>query len=193
MLYKNIWNMEKTIELQKEELRDRMKAARAELAEMPTKKAEQDMFIISRVLEMPEIQDAEVILVYESYKTEVDTSSLIGMLIDLGKTIVAPHIESMEPPKMSLQVKSSDKNSIRSYVEPSAIDCAVIPGLAFDSKLNRVGFGKGFFDRLFKGMKCPKIALAYDFQIVQNVPEDKHDEKVSYIITPTKIIEHGCS
>lgn len=175
------------INLQKEKLREEMKAHRAELLRTSERKRKLDAEIISRLLEMPSVQDAEVILVYESYKDEVDTHELIGIFHDLGKTVVVPHIESMDPPKMSLQVKSSDKNSIRSYVEPSAIECTITPGLAFDAKLNRVGFGKGFFDELFHIIKCPKIGLAYDFQIVQNVPVDNHDEKLTHIITPTTI------
>lgn len=167
----------------KKELREQMKAKRAELAKDPREKAALDTLIAARLLEMPEIQDADIILIYESYKTEVDTHELIGMLTDLGKTIVVPHIESMDPPKMQLV----EKGNMRSQVEPDAIECAVIPGLGFDADLHRIGFGKGFFDRLFKEMRCPKIALAYDFQIVQNVPAEPHDEKVTHIITPTSI------
>ena len=168
-----------------------MKVRRAELCGTPEPKRKLDTEIISRLLEMPPVQDAEVILVYESYKTEVDTHELIGIFHDLGKTVVVPHIESMNPPKMTLQVRSSDKNIIRSYVGKDAIDCVIVPGLAFDAQLNRIGFGKGFFDILFHDMPCPKIGLAYDFQIVQNVPVDKHDEKLSYIITPTTIYEQA--
>ncbi|MDP4008195.1 MAG: 5-formyltetrahydrofolate cyclo-ligase [Candidatus Peregrinibacteria bacterium] len=181
--------MDTSIQLQKEKIREEMKARRAELCSTPERKRKFDAEIISKLLEMPPVQDAEVILVYESYKDEVDTHELIGIFHDLGKTVVVPRIESMDQAKMNLQVKSFDKNSIRSYVEPSAIECVITPGLAFDAKLNRIGFGKGFFDRLFHEVTCPKIGLAYDFQIVQNVPVDKHDEKLSYIITPTTIYE----
>lgn len=171
--------------IQKEEIRARMMRLRADLARSYVEKRRLDAEIIAKLLEMPALQDAVTVLVYESYKTEVDTSRLIEMLHDTGKTVAVPFVESMDPPVMTLRLK----NDTGSHIEPEAIECAVIPGIAFDRRLNRIGFGKGFFDRLLCNMKCPKIALAYDFQIVQNVPASKYDEKVSYIITPTKIYE----
>jgi len=178
--------MNTSIDTEKQHIREQIKKQRSELAADSTKKSELDALIAMRLLEMPEVQDAHTILIYESYRTEVNTSHLIGMFTDLGKTVVVPHVESMDPPEMTLR----HKEDTRSHVDPSAIECAIIPGLAFDHKFNRLGFGKGFFDRLFKVMTCPKIALAYDFQIVQNVPANTYDEKVSHIITPTEIYEH---
>lgn len=175
----------KNLQIRKEEIRARMVQLRADFAWSYIEKRKLDALIVSKLLEMPSMQDATTVLVYESYKTEVDTGGLIEILHDMGKTVAVPHIESMEPPVMTLRLK----NDTRSHVGTEAIECAVIPGIAFDKRLNRIGFGKGFFDRLLRNMKCPKIALAYDFQIVQNVPASKHDEKVSYIITPTKIYE----
>lgn len=169
----------------KEEIRARMKKLRADLAGSYVEKRRLDVEIIAKLLGMPALQDAVTVLVYESYKTEVDTSGLIEMLHDIGKTVAVPFVESMDPPVMTLRLK----NDTTSYVKPEAIECAVIPGLAFDERLNRIGFGKGFFDRLMHEISCPKIGLAYDFQIVQNVPAFKYDEKVTHIITPTKIYE----
>ena len=171
---------------QKEKLRAEMKNVRTKHAQSAAKK-QGDILITTQVLELPAVQDAHTILIYESYPSEVSTKALIEMCQDLGKTVVAPHIESMDPPEMTLRLR----DDTRSHVAPSAIECAIIPGLAFDKKLNRLGFGKGFFDRLFHEITCPKIALAYDFQIMHNVPAEKHDEKVSYIITPTTIYEHA--
>lgn len=177
--------MNDSTDSKKEKIRKEVKALRSNFSKNISEKKKLDALIVSKLLEMPSMQDATTVLVYESYKTEVDTSGLIEMLHDVGKTVAVPFVESMEPPVMTLRLK----NDTRSHVKPEAIECAVIPGIAFDKRLNRIGFGKGFFDRLLRKMKCPKIALAYDFQIVQNVPASKHDEKVSYIITPTKIYE----
>lgn len=177
--------MNDSTDSKKEGIRREMKALRSNFSKNISGKKKLDAFIVSKLLEMPALQDAVTVLVYESYKTEVDTSKLIGILHDTGKTVAVPFVESMDPPVMTLRLK----NDTTSYVKPEAIECAVIPGLAFDSQLNRIGFGKGFFDRLMHEISCPKIALAYDFQIVQNVPVCKHDEKVNYIITPTKIYE----
>ena len=62
------------------------------------------------------------------------------------------------------------------------------PGLAFDAKGNRLGKGGGFYDKfLNRAVNAVKIALAFDEQIVENVPIEPHDVKVDFILTPTKI------
>jgi 5-formyltetrahydrofolate cyclo-ligase len=69
------------------------------------------------------------------------------------------------------------------------VDLIITPGIAFDKKGHRIGYGKGYFDRLFKTSNAYKIALAYDFQIIENVPAEKHDKKVDMIITEKRTIK----
>jgi 5-formyltetrahydrofolate cyclo-ligase len=68
-----------------------------------------------------------------------------------------------------------------------------IPGLAFDLEGNRLGRGRGFFDRFLKrlGERVPYVALAYDFQIMEGLPVEKWDERVHHIITEKRIIDCG--
>jgi 5-formyltetrahydrofolate cyclo-ligase len=68
-------------------------------------------------------------------------------------------------------------------LKPQQIDLAFIPGIAFSRDGHRVGYGKGFYDRLMKKLTCPKIGIAYEFQIVNNIPGEKHDVPVDMIIT----------
>lgn len=172
------------INLSKDEIRTDFKARRSEHSKSPVKRQE-DSSIIAKLLEMPEIQNAQIISVYDSYDSEVSTKELIAILTDIGKQIAIPKVISESPLNMIFVMK----DDTMTQVQYSAIECAVIPGIAFDSQLNRIGFGKGFFDYALSKMNCPKIGLAYDFQIVQNVPVCPHDEKLTHIITPTKIYE----
>ena len=73
-------------------------------------------------------------------------------------------------------------------IAPEKIDLIIVPGIAFDKQKNRIGYGDGFYDRLLKKTKCPTIALAYEFQIVHNIPGEKHDVKVDQIITEKRIL-----
>ena len=66
---------------------------------------------------------------------------------------------------------------------PKDIDLALIPGIAFDKDGHRVGHGKAYYDKLNKELKCKKISLAYNFQVLENIPVEKHDEKIDMIIT----------
>jgi len=75
----------------------------------------------------------------------------------------------------------------------SEVDLAVVPGLAFDPKGGRLGRGKGFYDRLlshseFRGIK---VGLAWDWQVVDEVPCESHDSLMDLVVTPTKIHETG--
>jgi 5-formyltetrahydrofolate cyclo-ligase len=65
-----------------------------------------------------------------------------------------------------------------------------VPGVAFDSRGNRLGRGKGWYDRLIKELEeATLVALAYDFQIVEEVPTDAWDQKVHYVISERRIID----
>ena len=75
----------------------------------------------------------------------------------------------------------------------SEVDLAVVPGLAFDPKGGRLGRGKGFYDRLlshseFRGIK---VGLAWDWQVVDEVPCESHDSHMDLVVTPSKIHETG--
>ena len=64
----------------------------------------------------------------------------------------------------------------------------IIPGIAFDKERNRLGHGKGFYDRFLKGKQTYKIAIAFDFQIVDKIPLKPHDIGMDLIITEKRIL-----
>jgi 5-formyltetrahydrofolate cyclo-ligase len=74
-------------------------------------------------------------------------------------------------------------------VEPEQIDLIVLPGIAFDVFGNRIGFGRGYYDRFLKKVKnASKVALAFDFQIVDKIPSTKPDVRVHKIVTESRVI-----
>ena len=64
----------------------------------------------------------------------------------------------------------------------------IIPGIAFDKNGHRLGFGESYFDRLLKKTKIKKIGLAYEFQIIDEIPKEVHDVPVDIIVTENQII-----
>ena len=72
-------------------------------------------------------------------------------------------------------------------------DILIVPVVAFDKNLNRLGYGAGFYDRLIETLKKKKhvitIGLAFDFQEVYFIPVSKHDQKLDYIVTNNKILK----
>ena len=84
---------------------------------------------------------------------------------------------------------SSDMDSSR-YVEPKRIDIMLVPGLAFDKHGNRLGQGGGFYDRYLPYVRqdCLTLGIALDEQVIESVPHGTNDQRVDYIVTPTRVI-----
>ena len=78
-----------------------------------------------------------------------------------------------------------DKN----YID-SDFDLIVLPGIAFDKVGNRIGYGGGYYDKYLSVLECRinKVALAYGFQVIDDIEVEKHDIKVDYVITDNEII-----
>ena len=73
-------------------------------------------------------------------------------------------------------------------VDPDSIELMVIPAVAYDRNGNRLGRGKGFYDRLLASTKARKVGIAYDFQLVDEIPAEPHDVPVDIVITETRFI-----
>lgn len=157
-----------------------------------------DDIITTKLISTPEWKHAGTVLIYVSHIYETDTVKVIKKSIPNKHIIV---------PKTHLRFNTLSLHKIDDFddlvkgrykllephpdtiiVSPSEIDLAIIPGIAFDRKGHRIGYGKAYYDRLNKHLKCPKISLAYSFQIVDNIPAQKHDIPVDVIITEKEII-----
>ena len=96
-----------------------------------------------------------------------------------------PNLDALEVGAYGISTVKSD---VRKIIDVTEIDCVITPGFAFDIYKNRLGKGGGFYDKfLSSAVNAKKVALAYDFQIVDKVPVEPHDWTVDVIITPTKI------
>lgn len=155
--------------------------------------------IISKLVKLKEYADAKTVLAYVSMDEEVSTRELIPKAISEGKCVVVPAV-SHDGKSMTLhEIKSleelepgyrgiNEPKDRRTCFECGRLDLAVVPGLAFDKGGNRLGRGKGMFDRLFERAKCPKVALAFDIQILDSVPVEKHDSPVDMIVTESRVL-----
>lgn len=162
--------------------------------------------ILEKLVELKEYKKAKTILLYHPIHNEPDPISLFSTLKSstnktqkifaliriCGKTnrIHLHKIEDLQDFKIG-KFNIKEPHTHHPVIAKKNLDLAIIPGIAFDRQGNRIGFGKGYFDRLLKGLstKCIKIALAYEFQILDNVPAEKHDQKVDIIITEKRIIK----
>ncbi|MFC1809927.1 5-formyltetrahydrofolate cyclo-ligase [Patescibacteria group bacterium] len=181
----------------KAEIRKRIKAKRDKLKFEQKKKMDQK--ICDKLHKSKYWKQARTILIYVSHKNEVDTNHLILMYIN-EKHIIVPKTNPKNHTLTLHKINSLDDLEEKNYgilepkpktkkIKPDQIDLAIIPGIAFDKKGHRIGFGKAYYDRLNKNLKCPKLGLAYGFQIIDNIPAQSHDIPLDLILTEEKTIK----
>jgi len=165
-----------------------------------TRKAK-DESIGRRLLTLPEFTKARAILFYVSFRSEVDTIQLLQRSLLEGKKVVLPRVDTSSTSLVLYSIRSMEDLAPGCYgileplvnedrsVNDAGIDLMIIPGVAFDEHCNRLGYGKGFYDRLLSRKNAPAVALAYEEQILESIPADAHDIKMDKIITDTRIIQ----
>lgn len=191
--------------MSKKRYRDEILALRRAQAENdPENKTKKDQFIKTNLTGLLAWQDAKIILFYISQDAEVDTFELIKKAWETGKKIFAPRVKSR--PKCHLELcQITDLSHLEKgafdILEPKGhcpilkpeeiakkIDLVIVPGIVFDTRGHRVGYGLGFYDRLLKKVKCPKIGLAYEFQIVEQIPKEDFDVPCDTVVTEERVI-----
>ncbi|HDN97881.1 MAG: 5-formyltetrahydrofolate cyclo-ligase [Candidatus Omnitrophota bacterium] len=164
---------------------------------------EKSLIIQKKFLSLPSYKKAESILTYVHFDREVRTDLIIKDALSNGKVLCIPKNNWKEENFIPSQIFSFDEISLNCKIPepkvirpfpPSEIEIVVVPGVAFDIFGNRIGMGKGFFDKFLKDLppSTLKIALAFEFQVREEKLEmDLWDVKVDMIITEKREIEVG--
>jgi 5-formyltetrahydrofolate cyclo-ligase len=153
-----------------------------------------------RFLKLPEFRTAGTIALYSSFKNEVLTDEIFFMALDEGKEVSFPRVVRTVPPLAFFRVGGKEELCPGSYdilepplegdiKEPDSFDCVVVPGIGFDMSGARLGYGKGYYDRVLKQVRCPIVALAFDFQVIsENIPVGGHDIKMDSVVTESRVV-----
>jgi 5-formyltetrahydrofolate cyclo-ligase len=152
------------------------------------------------LLDLPELADVQSVLSYAAMPAELDPSFAITALrqdaVRIGYTrIEAPgvlgvHIVEGEtqliPGPLSIRQPAEDLPRLPF----DQIDAVLVPGVAFDESGARLGYGGGYFDRLLPLLRddCARIGVAFDEQILEEIPAEEHDAFVDVVVTPTRVI-----
>ena len=159
-----------------------------------------DESIRRRLLALPEFIKARTILFYASFRSEVDTTELLQNSILNNKTVVLPRVDMQNSSLKLYEIRAIEDLVPGCYgileplvndnnrVHDAGIDLMIIPGVAFDEQCNRLGYGKGYYDRLLSHKNALAVGLAYEEQIVAHIPADAHDIKMDKIITDKRVI-----
>ena len=160
--------------------------------------------IVKNLTDHPCYREAQALLTYVSFRSEVDTISLIEQAFSDGKAVFAPRVAGREMDFFRIKGLGDLAEGYHGILEPQshitevyepfagkAIMC--MPGAAFDRAHHRIGYGGGYYDRYLSGLSGPAkdmictAALAYDCQILQEIPWDSHDICPGWIVTETEI------
>ncbi|MBI3399469.1 MAG: 5-formyltetrahydrofolate cyclo-ligase [Deltaproteobacteria bacterium] len=163
--------------------------------------------IQKRFLDLRELRNARRLALYASFKNEVLTDDIFEYAISHGKEVFFPRVVRGERGLIFLKVHGEKDLAPGSYEiqEPprdgretaplSSFDIIIVPGVAFDTSGNRLGYGKGYYDKAVEDVKegCLIAALAFNFQILDRVPAETHDVKITKIVTESRVlhIERG--
>lgn len=168
-------------------------------------KAKKDQAIAIAVRKLQAYSSAKKVLFYVSFGSEVDTLKLISEELESGRFVAVPKVvkEKGTLTIHRITALSSLKPGVFGILEPERdcptvdvdeIDLVIVPGVAFDIHKNRLGYGKGYYDRLLANIKGLKpyetfaVALAYEEQIVDVIPTEPHDMKMDFIVTDARVI-----
>lgn len=153
--------------------------------------------VFERLAGLPEIKNAKNVMIYSHFANEVKTGKLAGWLLFHEKRVFLPVVDGDKLLVADMSSTCFEMNSFgisqpeketACFAGPDEIDVFIVPGLAFDAEGNRIGFGKGYYDDLLAmAPQAVKIALAYDFQMVEKIVPEMHDIFMDMVVTPKKI------
>jgi len=178
--------------MKKEDIRRAVKARKILLSE------DEKISAAGRVFDMlertAEFMLADKILMYHSLPDELSTRRFIGKWSG-RKHFYLPRVNGVN---LDILPYDESRLAIGSFhiEEPTGSDCAdvsememiVVPAVAYDRRGNRVGRGKGYYDRLLAGSRARKVGVAYDFQLVDEIPAEPHDIRVDIVITDKTLL-----
>ncbi len=165
-------------------------------------KSRKDTSIKNKLFCLPEFVKARNILFYVAVKGEAGTGEMIQDAMRKGKNAFLP-VTDLKGRDISVSELNEVNGKLKPgpfgipepfypiLADPESLDLIIVPGIAFDRRGSRIGYGMGFYDNFLSGLrnKIPTIALAYEFQIVNKIPSHSGDVRVKKIVTEERIIE----
>lgn len=176
----------------KEEIRDRIKTRKSLLSAAEKTAAARRVF--SRLEQSAAFMLAEKVLLYHSLPDELSTREFIDKWSG-RKRFFLPRVNGV-----NLDILPYDRSRLElgafhieepvgdELTDPAEIELIVVPAVAYDRRGNRLGRGKGFYDRLLSTTKATKIGVGYDFQLVDEIDVEPHDIPMDMVITQTEVL-----
>lgn len=185
---------DRAVAAEKQALRKRVLVERA--AVPPAARAEASAVITARLEALEELAQARAVLGYAAFGAEVDLDGFLAARLARGRQVYLPWVDgedlhaarvadlagSLAPGWRGVREPSPQW---RAPADPTVLDAVVVPGLAFDRRGHRLGYGGGHFDRLLSRLRPGTlvVGVAFDAQLVDAVPVEDHDVPVDAVVT----------
>ena len=149
------------------------------------------------VLGLPEIEQAETVMGFAAFGTEIPTDGLIEALLESGRRVLMPYVDGTTMRAAEILAVADLAPGYRGIPEPTAAprssvppeaDAILVPGVAFDASGGRLGYGGGFYDMFLAGATGTRIGICFDCQILDRVPAGEGDRPVGIVVTERRII-----
>jgi 5-formyltetrahydrofolate cyclo-ligase len=175
----------------KTDLRTRMRALRDSIP--PLERERLGRAVADRLFGLQDIRAARTVMVFYSFGSEIPTAGIVDRLSAEAKRVLLPFFD--DGAMAAAEVRSGEEllattygpkePSSREPVDPGDIDVVITPGLAFDRRGYRLGYGGGHYDRYLSGVgpRTRRIGIAFHLQLVDEVPREPGDRRIDLLIT----------
>ena len=177
--------------MEKNEIRRKIKGLKSMLLEAEKLQAADEVF--DRLEQTAAFLMADKILMYHSLPDELSTVRFLRKWRD-RKRFFLPRVNGVnldilpyDESRLELGAFHIEEPTGTNTVSPDEIEMVVVPGVAYDRSGNRLGRGRGFYDRLLASTRATKVGVGYEFQLVDSIPAEPHDVKMDLVITQSSI------
>jgi 5-formyltetrahydrofolate cyclo-ligase len=170
----------------------------------PGKRARLSLVVCERARQLHELTEADVLLLFSSFGSEIDTTPLIAWALGRGQVVALPRILGART-MAAFRLLRPDTDLVDGpwgirepregleTIAPQAIDTIVVPGVCFTGGGERCGYGGGFYDGYLRQTKpsAARVALAFEVQLVDDLPSEPHDLPVDVVVTERRVLRTG--
>jgi 5-formyltetrahydrofolate cyclo-ligase len=152
-----------------------------------------------RLFQLPSMRDADTVLLFYSFGSEVPTAGIAGELLARGRRVLLPFLDDggmeaaeLRPGRAPVASSYGPKEPAdRVPVDPEEVDVVVAPGLAFDRAGYRIGYGGGHYDRYLRrlGPHATRVGVGFHVQVLEGVPHGPEDERLDLLVTDEETID----
>ena len=162
-------------------------------------KRELSTIIVNKMKNMDIYKEAKVICLYKALSNEVNVDELIIDSLSNKKIVLLPKVYEDKLIFIRINENTIYEKSCFNVLEPmfnknlvydKKIDLVIVPGLCFDKKMNRIGYGKGYYDAFLIDKAVCKVGVCFSHQILDSIPINDYDIKMELIINEKNILKN---